>query len=482
MKGASIYATLGWILGIISVAEVFTALLASRYQDPATAIAFAGASLVCSFVAIGLIFGFRDVQVQLRRRHGLTLVVMVWLGVPVFAAMPFLAISPSGGVLAAYFEAISAFTTTGATLAPAIDELPRGVIFWRALLSWFGGAATIVFAAAALDRMRWETGEGLLIFSAGLADPVRLLAASREFLPLYTVLTAICCVGLIITGVPRFDAVCLALSALSTGGIMPRDGEFASYGSIGATYVMTLFMVAGGAVFVVVKLIKSRSDLAKSVNADAIYGAATIALATLGIVLSIAAAKGGATPYETAGAAFSIVSLVTTSGILFDDQLMPHIPMPAIFVFIMVGGIYGSTSGGLKIGRVIHMLRDSGRELDRLIHPSAIVKLSDRDGRAESGRIVWTYFFAYMIVFACLAAITAYSGADFEHAMFWSAAMVSNVGPVLDFLPGTSGNPIAILSEPGAELLLLASAATMVLGRIEVLALLAILTPTFWRR
>ena len=482
MLGASVLSTFGWILGLLSVAEVATALVAARYQESEAVIGFAGSSLVCSFVALGLIFGFRDRKIRLRRRHGLALVVLVWLGVPAFAALPFAALMGGQGAGAAYFEAVSAFTTTGSTLATSVDALPRSLIFWRVLLAWSGGAMTIVFAVASLDRLRWETGEGLLIFSAGLADPDRLLQAAREILPLYALLTALCFLGLLATGIPRFDAMSLAFSSLSTSGIMPREGDFSAYGSLGATALVTLFMAAGGAIFFISRAITSRRRLRPEATAEVVTGGGVIVLVTAFVVFSLAIGGAAISEIDLAGSLFSVISLMSTSGFFFSQSIAGNIPIPAIFVLIMVGGIYGSTAGGLKISRVLYMLRDARRELEHLVHPSAVVHNGDRAGAMESGRVVWTYFFAYLMIFSILAIVTAYHGVDFEHSLIWSAAMVSNSGPTLAYLPLAEMDPLRLIASEKGGVLLYASVATMVLGRIEVLALLAILTPVFWRR
>ena len=128
------------------------------------------------------------------------------------------------------------------------------------------------------------------------------------------------------------------------------------------------------------------------------------------------------------------------------------------------------------------MLRDAGGELARLVHPSAVTAFAERRGKAESGRIVWTYFVAYLTAFAIIAAITAAYGVDFERALLWAASMLSNAGPALGFMPSAETDPISLIAGGDADGLLLASVATMVLGRIEVLALLAILTPLFWKK
>jgi len=482
MLGAPVLATFGWMLGLLSVAEVATALVATRFGENEAAVVLSGSSLISGFIALGLIFGFRDREIRLRRRHGLALVALVWLGVPAFAAMPFAMLGGSTSALTAYFESISAFTTTGATLFSSIDDMPRSLVFWRGFLAWSGGAATLVFAVASLDRLRWETGEGLLIFSAGLADPKRLVQASREILPFYSVLTGLCFLALLAAGFQRFDAVILSLSALSTSGIMPRQGDFSDYGSLGATYVMTVFMVVGAATFLISKAMTARRSLGRTALAEAGIGIFAILLAS--VLLTVALLSGGqsASGQTFAGALFSIVSLVSTSGIRFDGDTAGFMPLPAVLLIVMIGGIYGSTAGGLKIGRVLHMMRDAGRELERLVHPGAIARRSEPAGVSEAGRIVWTYFFAYLIVFAILAAITAFYRIDFEHALLWSAAMISNAGPVMSYLPAGGLDPISVIAAEGGEVLLFASIATMVLGRIEVLALLAILTPIFWRR
>ncbi len=245
---------------------------------------------------------------------------------------------------------------------------------------------------------------------------------------------------------------------------------------------MTVFMVAGAATFLIIKAMTARRSLGRTALAEAGTGIFAILLAAVLLTVALFSSDQYATGQTFAGALFSIVSLVSTSGIQFDNEIGMFIPFPAVLVIVMIGGIYGSTAGGLKIGRVLYMMRDAGRELERLVHPGAIARRSEPAGVSQAGRIVWTYFFAYLIVFAILAAVTAFYRVDFEYALLWSAAMISNAGPVMSYLPANGLDPLTVIAAEGGEVLLFASIATMVLGRIEVLALLAILTPIFWRR
>jgi trk system potassium uptake protein TrkH len=282
--------------------------------------------------------------------------------------------------------------------------------------------------------------------------------------------------------VPRFDAACLTLAAISTGGTMPHDGTFSAYGSTAAALVVTAAMLAGALSFFLVKGVLTRRPVPRIAAVECATVAVVIALATL-LVAGFAAGRTELPLSDLlTGGLFSVTSLVTTTGLVHDETFSLAVPLPAVIVFVMVGGMYGSTAGGLKVGRVLLMLRDGAGELERLVHPSAVTAYAERRGKAESSRVVWTYFVAYLTVFAVISGIAAASGVDFEHALLWAAAMLGNAGPALGYLPAAEVDPLRLIAAGGGDLLLLASAATMVLGRIEVLALLAILTPLFWKR
>lgn len=482
MRGASILSTFGWVLGMLSIAEVLTALVATGYGERDAVMAFSAACLMTGFVSIGLIFGFRDRVVALRRRHGLALVALVWLGVPAFACLPFAALTAIDDPLVAWFEAVSAFTTTGASLvATPASPAGRSLVFWTAALQWSGGAATVTFAAAALDRSLPRAGEGLLVLTSALADQSRLAAAARDVLAAYTLLTALCFFSLLASGVPRFDAICLALAALATGAVYPSPGGMAGYDSLLAGWVMTAFMLAGGLGTLLARDILTGRALQPGVRP--VLGIALAAVFAIGVGLALFAHSGGPAdiPERLTAGVYSAAALATTSGMAWAADTVIAVPFPLVFVLVMVGGAYGSTAGGLKVGRVLRMLRDARTEMERLIHPSAVSAMVRTSGGVEPGRVVWTYFAAYMLFFAVMAGITALHNVDFEHSLLWAAATLANAGPALGYTAPATVDPLSLIAE-GSELLLLASVVTMVLGRIEVLALLAVVTPLFWKR
>ncbi|MHA1523999.1 MAG: TrkH family potassium uptake protein [Alphaproteobacteria bacterium] len=486
-RGLSLLYTLGWFIGGLALAALAAALVATGYAEKPAFTAFLNTAGLCFFVAIALIFAFRgDTNHTYRRRHGLLMVVLAWVVLPALAAVPFVSLMGISG-LAGYFEAVSMFTTTGATTAPSIDALPRSLVFWRAALQWFGGALTIVFAAAALDRSRIDAtsgqGRGVRLLSGSLANRERLKTVAREVLPIYFLATLACFVALWVDGVAEFDAGALAMSLLSTGGAAVRDAPFAEFGGISTSLIVIVFMALGAANLAGLAGWIKRSRLpARGVafNPTIVALASIVAIIVAGVAL-IGAGQGVGVGQALVGGLFAVVSLISTTGYVWDPTVAALLPLALIITLVLIGGSYGSTAGGMKIGRIVHMVGDANQELEHLIHPNAVVVSEERSDGLEPNRVIWSYFAVYLMGMVLVSGLLAAGGMGFEAALAGAAAMLANVGPVFDHLPQISGQGAPTLAEL-PEGILAGLSGAMILGRIEILAILSILMPVFWRR
>ena len=486
-RSLSLLYTLGWFIGWLALAAMLAALVATGFGERQAFIAFLNTAGLSLFIAIALIFAFRgNAEHVYRRRHGLVLVGLAWVFLPALAAVPFASLMGKTWMVG-YFEAVSMFTTTGATTAPSVDALPRSLVFWRSALQWLGGALTIVFAAAALDRSRGSNsagqGRGVRLLSGALASRVRLATVAREVLPVYLLATIMGFIALLLSGIPGFDAIALSMSLLSTGGAAVRDAAFADFGGVTTALVVVLLMALGAANLVgVAGLVERNQVLPRSLTIRSTLIAVVVAVGVIvaGVVL-IAAGQGIGAGHAIISALFSAVSLISTTGYVWDADVAVLFPLPLVITLVLIGGSYGSTAGGMKVGRIAHMVADANQELEHLIHPNAVVVSEERPDGSESNRVIWSYFAAYMMGMVLVSGLLSAGGVDFEAALAGAAAFLANVGPALDYLPQTPGQSAQTLAHLPQGILFGLSGA-MILGRIEILAVLSILMPVFWRR
>lgn len=483
MGGLRLIATFGWLLATGAAMAALTAAVAFASDDRQGASILLATAGVMTFVAAALVFAFRGRSAPSRRRHGLALILAAWIVLPAFASLPFMAIVGTG-FPAAYFESVSAFTTTGATAIEAIDPLPRGLVFWRAALQWMGGGLTILLAAAAFDISRATGQGGVQLLSSGVAHTGRLAASARAVLPLYALATLVCLAALVVAGIPEFDAACLALSTLSTGGAVPHDGEIADYQAPAAALVLCVFMVLGATNFMALAGLRTRGTRSRAATGSLwrIAIAAALIVLFLTAVFTFDRSAPGIPAHAAAlEAVFATVSLATTTGFVHDSEIAAAIPLTLAIALALVGGAYGSTAGGMKISRVARMLGAAGRELDILVHPSSVAPGdTGRRETTEPQRILWSYLIVYLLALVLAAAVLAAAGLGFSQALLGAAGAVANVGPILG-IAGDGASAAAVYAglSDGIKTVL---ALTMVLGRVEILAVLSLATPLFWTR
>ena len=404
---------------------------------------------------------------------GLTLLTL-----PVFGAIPFAASPELGGAVGAYFEAVSAITTTGATAYPSIEAAPQSLVFWRALLAWLGGLGAIVFASVIL----------VPVFSPGLpvlAIPLPAIERSSLFIrlrrmtmivgPIYAALLMAVWIALWLAGLSPFEALCLALAASSTTGFLTRDGTLDAYGApfaepvillailIGATNLLLIIYMGRGWIRSSIQTLELRVGL----RLAAIAGL-TAALATVWSVPSLGSIWAGF---------FNGVSLLSTTAFSVGGADAPGaLPLPLVFAAIFIGGSAVSTAGGIKLVRAALFLRLGLLELARLAHPHRVAVI--RFGTHQVGsRLVdacWAFVFLFIgFLLAGSLAITV-TGVSFVPALTAAAASMSNAGPALAY----AGDLTYAEFPPFAKLVL---AGLMIAGRLEILALLALLNPAYWR-
>lgn len=419
---------------------------------------------------------------NLRPREAFVVVTLFWAVLGTVAALP-LWLGLQVSLTDAVFEAVSGFTTTGATLLSGLDAMPPSILMYRQQLQWLGGAGVIVLAIAILPML--GVG-GMQLFRAETAGPMkdekitpRIMHTARALWSIYVGLTIACAVAYWAAGMSVFDAVAHSLTTVSTAGFSTYDASLSHFDSLAIETIAILFMLAGGISFnvhFIVLRMRSASPYWRDTQTAVFLGIVAA------LILIITATLYWSGQYHDAGealrhAAFQVVSVITTTGYGTDDFSLWPLFLPVLLIFTsFLGGCAGSTSGGMKIIRFILLAKEGSRELWRLMHPHVIrpIKVG---GRALPERVidaVWGFFALYVVVFAVLMVLVMATGVDQVTAFGAVASALNNLGPGL----GEVGTSFAALNDTATWICTFA----MLLGRLEIFTVLVLLSPAFWRR
>lgn len=423
---------------------------------------------------------------ELRLRDGFVVVVMFWVVLSLFGTLPFMLSQQVGmSFMDALFESVSGLTTTGATVIVGIDELPHAILFYRQQLQWLGGMGIIVLAVAVLPML--GVG-GMQLYRAETPGPVkdtkltpRITETAKALWYIYLTLTIACTLGYWVAGMSLFDAIAHSFSTVAIGGFSTHDASMAYFQSTAVEAVAIVFMLLAGINFAL-HFIAWRHTSVKVYMQDSEVKTYLSILLMVTVVTSVYLYIANVFPEGDFGTAmhyalFQTVSIGTTAGFTTTDYFNWPSFVPVLLLFTsFVGGCAGSTGGGMKVIRVLLLLKQGMREILRLIHPSAQIPIKV-GGKPMSPHViesVWGFFAAYVASFSIILLVLMMTGMDQKTAFSAVAACMNNLGPGL----GDVGANYAGVSDTAKGVLAFA----MLLGRLEIFTLLVILTPAFWRR
>lgn len=419
---------------------------------------------------------------ELRTREGFLITAVFYISLGLFGALPLWLLD---GTWAHYtdaaFESFSGLTTTGATVATGLDDLPRSILFYRQQLQWLGGMGIIILAVAILPML--GVG-GMQLYRTEMPGPVkdtkltpRIAETAKALWYIYAGLTAACALAYWVAGMGGFDAMAHSMSTVALGGFSTHDASIGHFDSASIEAVGIIFMLLCGINFGLHFAVWNRrapllylADLEVRAYLMMLAGVALIALFALGYTGHLGWAD------ATRQAVFQAVSIGTTAGFTTTNfSLWPIAVALLIFFAAFTGGCAGSTGGGIKVVRVMLIMLQGLREIRRLIHPSAIVPV--KLGRnAVPDRVVdaiWGFFAAWVLLFILMMFALLFMGIDFLTAFSAVGACLTNLGPGL----GEVATHYGELPAAAKWVLCLA----MLLGRLELFTLLVLLTPAFWR-
>lgn len=473
---------LGQLVGLFSVLMLPPIAVAAVFGD-ATGTVFAISFFVTATAGFLLWLPVRHRREELRTRDGFLVVALFWVVLGVFGAVPlWLAQNPQLSAADAVFESISGLTTTAASVLDSVEGLPPSITFYRHQLQWFGGLGIIVLAVAVLPML--GVG-GMQLYRAELPGPVkdmkltpRITQSAKALWYIYFGITVACAIAYWLAGMPPFDAICHSFSTVSIGGYSTRDASIGAYDSVLIESVAVLFMFASAMSFAL-HFVAWRERKLRSYLADPEFKAYCLILLTLSAVTFLYLFLSGYYASSSEGlrkAVFHAVSIATTTGYVTDSFALWPGGLPVLLLFAsFIGGCAGSTASGMKVVRWLLMYKQGAREFQRLVHPSAeiAVKLGGRVVHPRVVDAVWGFFAVYVTVFAVLMLVMLATGLDQASAFAAVAASLNNLGTGL----GDVAVSYASVTAVGKW----AAVCAMLLGRLEIFALLVLVTPSFWR-
>jgi trk system potassium uptake protein len=420
-------------------------------------------------------------QNSIGKREGYIIVSLSWVAISIFGALPFMLSGVTASYTDAFFETMSGFTTTGASIFTDIEALPKGILFWRALTQWIGGMGIIVLSLAVLPILGIG---GMQLFVAEVPGVTpdkltpRITQTAKNLWVIYVALTLFCTAFLIFGGLSIYDALCHSFTTLSTGGFGTKNDSVAGFSPY-LQMVLIVFMYLAGINFSLHFFALKRRFKFIFSNEELRNYTFIILIATAIITGSLLILKNFAFDKALIDSLFQVVSIITTTGFVSADYLTwPTYSWLIIFLLMFIGGCAGSTGGGIKVVRIVLLFRNSKLELKRLIHPQALIPVR-LNGKSIPQHIIFNvlaFFLIYIVIFAMGSLAVSMMGLNFESSIGAVAASLGNIGPGI----GSVGPVLNYGLVPDAGKWLLAF--LMLLGRLELFTVLILFSAAFWNK
>lgn len=424
---------------------------------------------------------------ELKPRDGFLLVTLGWVLLPVSATLPLLMSMPGLTFTRALFEAMSGLTTTGSTVLTGLDSLAPSLNFWRESLTWVGGLTGIVVAMGVMPLLGIG---GMQLYKAEAPGPVRderleprITEAARSVWLVYVLLTAAGIVGLRLCGLTWFDAVCHSFSAVSLGGFSTHDAGIGYFDSAAVDVVLMALMLAAAVNFTRHFVALRRMTLRPYRNDPELKAMAVVLAISIAVIAVLLTADGVYPTFNTAlrYAAFNVISMATTTGWMSAGHAgLGAWPVFAPIWMLFLSGIVcctGTSGGGIKMFRTLVLVRQAGRELKLLVHPSAVapVRIGGRPIPQRAANAVLAFIFLYFMAVALLIFSMLLTGMDFDTAF---RVVVASINNTAYGLPGHAGWNLHALDPAQTWICTVA----MLLGRLEIFSVIVLFTRTFWRK
>lgn len=472
--------TIGILLLVTGCAELFSALIDysahySNYQ------VFLFCSVISLFFGGAFVTAHKSFNKDLKIKQVFLLTTMCWISISLFAALPLYFSNLDISFTDAFFESVSGITTTGSTVLSGLDSMSPGILVWRSFTQWIGGIGIIAFAILILPFL--DSG-GMQLFKAESSDRsekalprTHILIAS--LIGVYAGLTIICALTYFILGMSFFDAFNHAMTTIPTGGYSTHDASFGYFESSALQYAGAFFMICGSIPFVLyIRAVREKKFIfweSEQVRSFIYILCVIIGFTTIWLWANSVNGLSDSLRLAT----FNIISVITTTGYATADYTLWGSFAVIVFLFTTyMGACTGSTTGGIKVMRLVIAIKCMNNHMKNLIYPNGVfpLKFQNRPVSADTKLTVMSFLSLYVAANVVLTVLLCFTGLDFQAAIGGAATAIANVGPGLDPVLGPAGNFSSI---PEAAKWLLA--AGMLLGRLEILTVLVLFNPAQWK-
>ncbi len=473
----TVFFTLG-ILQIILGASMFVPIIVQFIYSEIDS-SFFGASIVT--IVFGALFFLTNIdhdrKVNLQQAFLLT--ALSWLSVAVFGSLPFIFSSMEMSITDAFFESMSGITTTGSTIISNLENAPKGILLWRAILQWLGGIGIIVMAITLMPIM--NVG-GMQLFKISSNDSSeKILPKSKEIalrlIYIYSALTAVCAISYWIFGMGKFDSLTHSMTTIATGGFSNYNQSIGYFNSIYIEISSMIFIILGSIPFIAyIKFLNGNKKI--FTNDTQIKSFLKIIILSV-IILSFYLVLTNNENYSFRSIFFNTISILTGTGYVnaeFDSW--GSFPITIFLALMFIGGCAGSTTCGVKIFRIQILYLFILNQLKKIIYPKGVFLIKYDQNSVDEKFIasIISFIFFYFVIFFILAALLSLTGLDFITALSGAATSISNVGPGLGPIIGPNGD---FSSLPDISKWVLSVG--MILGRLELFAILVLFLPSFWK-
>ena len=473
---------IGYLLGIIVLIEAALMVLpmgiALIYSE--SALPFVITAAIMLVICLPFVI-FKPKNAQIYAKEGFVTVAGGWILLSLFGTLPFVISGAIPNFVDAFFETVSGLTTTGATILSEIESLPRGILFWRSFTHWIGGMGVLVFMLAILPS---KGGQTMHLMRAEVPGPTKgkLVPKMRQtaliLYGIYVALTLVETIALLFCRMPLYDAVVTSVATAGTGGFSVLNSSIAGYNNPAAEWVIAIFMFIFGVnfniyFFIIIGKIK---DALKNeeLKVYAILTAASVAIIAINTASS----------FDRLGECirasfFQVTAIMSTTGFgTADFGLWPVLSKTILIWLMMSGACAGSTAGGLKLSRVMILIKNVFREIKHMLRPKSVnvVRLDGEVVPDETVRSATGYFALYMTLIVTTALVISIDGFSFETNFTAALSCINNIGPVLGEI-GPTGN-FSVFSTFSKIILSLC----MLLGRLEIMPMVILFSPVTWKK
>ncbi len=462
---------------------MLSSLIFSLYYGEDDILSLIISGLGTSITGFVLWFFFRKAKgTEIKKKEGYLIVTLGWLAMSLFGTLPFIIHGSIPSFTDAFFETVSGFTTTGASILSNIEALPKGLLFWRSMTHWIGGMGIIVLSIAILPYLGIG---GMQLYQAEVAGPSkdklhpRVQETAKRLWAIYVLFTVTEAVLLMFGGMNFFDALCHSFGTLASGGFSTKNQSVAYYNSPFIEYVIITFMFIAGTNFSLHYLALKGKLLNYFEDSEFKFYLFFVLIAVFSSAFFLIINNSQSVESSFRDSAFSIISILSSTGFVTVNYESWAPFFSEIFLFLLLfGACAGSTSGGVKMARYQLLIKNSILDIKRQLHPQAVIPVR-QNGKVVQPEIIakiGAFILLYLIVFGIASIILTITGLSLSSAMGASAACLANIGPGLDTTGPVSN--YSSVSSAGKWVL----STVMLLGRLEIYTIIILLAPSFWRK